>query len=441
MLEKLKNGLREAIDKITKAGYVDKDAVEELIRDLQRTFLATDVDVKLLSELSKRIRNRALKEKPAPGMTIREHVIKAVYEELVRFVGEEKPEIKLGKQRILLIGLFGAGKTSSASKLARFYQRKGLKPAMIACDVHRPAAPLQLKQLGDKIGVPVYTSESNDPIKILYEGLEQFRNKDVIIVDSAGRDAIDKELAEELKKLAAAYQPDETLLVVPADIGQAAGKQAREFQRLVGITGIVITKLDATAKGGGAIATCSATGAKIKFITVGETSDDLEEYNPERFIARLIGFPDLQSLLEKAKSVIDEKKAKRMIKGEFDLEDFCSQLEGMQSLGFSQILDSIGLGKLAAKLGKKLPGGLDAQQDKMKKWKHIINSMTPEERTKPEIINSSRIRRIAKGSGTSEAEVRELLSNYNKVKKMLRKVSPAKLKRGGLGGIFKGFGI
>ena len=230
--------------------------------------------------------------------------------------------------------------------------------------------------------------------------------------------------------------PDERILVIPADIGQAAKQQASAFHDALGITDVIVTKLDATAKGGGALTACYSTNAKVRFITVGERPEDLEMYDPEKFVARLIGFPDLETLLEKARAVVDEKKAEKIVKGDFDLEDFYSQIEGVQKIGpFSQIMDMMGMGKLAGR------ADLGVQEEKMHKWKFILQSMTPEEKANPDIINPSRIKRIASGSGTAESDVRELISNYNKVKKMIKKISPEKMKRGGFGNLFKQFGM
>ncbi|MCX6819552.1 MAG: signal recognition particle receptor subunit alpha [Candidatus Aenigmarchaeota archaeon] len=436
MLKGLSDKLRESLEKLARLGLVDTSAVEDLVRDIQRSLISADVDVELVFQLSENIRKRSFEKIPA-GLSRKEHVIKVVYEELTKILGEKKSEIELKPKKILLVGLFGSGKTTCASKLARFYQKKGLKPAMICCDVVRPAAYEQLEQLAHKIDVPFFGIKAEkDSSKVLKDSMSKAR-ADVLIVDSSGRSALDKDLIDEIKKLNEILQPDERILVIPADIGQAAREQANAFHAALGITDVIVTKMDATAKGGGALTACYETGAKVKFISVGETPEDLELYDPEKFVARLIGFPDLETLLEKARAVVDEKKAEKLIKGDFDLDDFYSQIESMQKMGpVSQMLDMMGMGKL----GAKVPGGLDVQEAKMKKWKFIIQSMTPEEKANPDIINSSRVARIANGSGCKEPEVRELVANYNKVKKMMKKISPAKLKRGGLGGIFKQFG-
>ncbi len=442
MLKGLSAKLRESLEKLARSG-ADKEAVEEMLRDMQRSLISADVDVRTVYDMTEALRKRCQGDM-LPGMTRKEHVIKAVYEELTRIMGEKKPDVSLGRKKILLVGLYASGKTSTAAKLARFYKKKGLKPALVACDTIRPAAYEQLQQLAEKIEVPFYGEKGEkDSARILSNALKKF-DEDVIIIDSAGRNALELELIDEVKRLnetaRKSVKEDESMekiLVLPADIGQAAKVQAASFHEALGITDVIVTKLDATAKGGGALTACYQTGAKVKFITVGEGVDDLEMYNPEKFVSRLIGFPDLETLLEKARSSIDEDKAKKIIKGDFDIEDFYSQVEGVRGMGsLSQIMDTMGLGKMA----KKVPN-LDVQEAKMKKWKYAIQSMSTEEKANPESINSSRIRRIAKGSGCTEAEVRELLSNYQKSKKMMKMISPGKLKRGGMAGLFRQFGL
>jgi signal recognition particle subunit SRP54 len=292
-----------------------------------------------------------------------------------------------------------------------------------------------LQQLANKIEVPFYGEKGKNPAEIVKNALVKVQC-DVLIVDSSGRNALDPALIDEIKGISDLLKPDERILVIPADIGQAAREQANAFHSALGVTDVIVTKLDATAKGGGALTACHETGAQVKFITVGETIEDMELYDPEKFVARLIGFPDLETLLEKARSVMDEKKAQKIMKGDFDLDDFYSQVEGMQKMGpLSGVLDMMGMGKMAG----KVPGGLEVQEQKMKKWKYALQSMTPEEKVQPEILNNNRISRIARGSGCAESDVRELVANYNKVKKLMKTISPGKLKRGGMGGIFRQF--
>jgi signal recognition particle subunit SRP54 len=438
MLEKLASGLRAALQKISRAGYIDKNVVDELVRDLQRTLLAGDVDVKLVFSLTEKIKERAFGEKPPAGMSPKEHIVRIVYDELVKFVGE-KPKILLKPHRIMFIGTHGSGKTTSIGKIARFYQRKGLKPALIGCDVHRPAAMTQLEQIAEQVGVPVYAPANiKNTAAIINAGIDRFAKKyDILIFDAAGRSALDPELAAELRELGRLIKPDEVLLTIPADLGQAAGEQARAFKELVGITGVFLTKLDATARGGGAITACAVTGAPVKFIGTGEKLTALEIFDPARFISRLIGFGDLQSLLERAKEAVKPEAAKAIITGKFTMGEFYEQIKAMQRMGpLKSMLEMIpGIGAL------KLPKGLDIakQEAKMRRWKYIIESMTMEERADPAILNASRITRIAKGSGTSEADVRELLKYYAQTKKMIRMVAGGGLKRGMLAALARRF--
>ena len=438
MIPTLGKGLSNLLKKIIRAGRVDKEEVESFIKELQRILLQADVSVDLVKKISDNIRRKCLKEKIPPGVTLREHVVKVLYDELVELLGKETSSL-LGKRRIMLIGLFGSGKTTSAAKLARYFQKQGLKPALVACDYHRPAAPEQLKQLGKKIGVPVYIDEDKDPYKAAKTAIEKLKKIDVLIFDTAGRDALDKKLAEELKKLGKIINPDEVLLVIPADIGKIGGRQAEEFNKLIGITGVLITRMDGTAKGGGALAACSATGAKVKFIGVGEKLEDLEAYDPVRFVSRLLGMGDLQTLLEKLKEVeIKEKEVEKIVEGKFTLQDFYNQINSIGKMGsLSSIMQMI------PGFSYSLPEDLlKAQEDKIKKWKVIIQSMTLEERENPEIINSSRIRRIAKGCGCKESEVRELLRQYTQTKKMMKKLGGMKgLKRGALLKLARKFGL
>jgi len=438
MFDSLGKGLSSLIKRLVTSVSIDKAAVEEILKDLKVILLQADVDISLTEELIKNIRKKCLEEKVPAGLTLREHVLKTIYEELVRLLGE-KPAGLIGKKKIMFVGLFGVGKTSSVGKLARYFQKQGLRPALVALDYHRPAAPEQLKQLGDQIKVPVHIQSNKNPYDAAIEGMKKFEKYDVLIFDTAGRNALDKELADELKKLGEKIKPDEVILTIPADLGKVAKKQSEEFHKLVGITGIFITKMDGTAKAGGALAACSATKAKVKFIGTGEHIEDFEVYDPERFVSRLLGLGDLQTLLEKAKEAeIKPEKVEKIVEGKFTLQDFMEQIEAMQKMG--------PLGKIAQMipgLGMKVPEDLmEKQEEKMKHYKHIIQSMTKEERENPEIINASRIKRIAKGSGRSEAEVRELLQQYEQMKKLMKMLGgKAGLERGALGKLMKQFGL
>lgn len=441
VLEKFGSGLKNAFKKAAGLAIVDKKAVESIVRDLQRALIQSDVDIKMVSELSKNIKDKVLKAKLPKGMSLKEYFIKTLYEEMVNFLGREPGTIPLKKQRILMVGLFGSGKTTHAGKLAKWFKTRGMKPGMVACDTHRAAAQTQLKQLGKKLEIPVY-SEGKKPKDIAKNAIKKSR-EDILIFDSAGRDALDKDLAKELKDLGKLIKPQEVFLVIPADLGQAARKQSEEFNKLVGITGIIVTKLDGTARGGGALAATRESKAVVKFIGTGEKPDDLEVYNPKRFVSKLIGYGDIEGLLEKAKSAgvdVSEEKAKDLLRGDFTLEDFQDQLKQMQKMGpLKKVMEMI-----PGASGLKLPKGfMDVQEGKMKCWNHIIKSMTKEERRDPEkVMNASRIKRIAKGAGVKEAEVRELLKYYKQSKKIMKLAKGGKgLKRGPLAQLAKQFGM
>jgi len=439
MFDDLGKNLSNLIRKIVMGTTIDKKTVEEVLQDLKKILLQSDVDIKLIDELIDNIRKKCLEEKIPAGLTLREYVLKSIYEGLTKLLGE-RPAGLIGKKKIMFVGLFGSGKTTSIAKLAKYLQKQGLRPALVALDYHRPAAPEQLQQLGKQINVPVFVHPNKDPYEGAKEGLEKFEKYDTIIFDTAGRNALDKELANELKKLGEIIKPDEVLLTIPADLGKVAKIQSEEFNKLVGITGIFITKMDGTAKAGGALAAASVTGAKVKFIGIGETIEDLEVYNPERFVSRLLGLGDLQTLLEKAKEVeIKPEKVEKIIEGKFTLQDFYEQIEAMQKMG--------PLGKVAGMIPgmgmMKLPEGMmEKQEEKMKHYKHIMQSMTKTEKEDPEVISSSRIARIAKGCGRSEAEVRELIHQYEQMKKMMKMLGgKAGLERGALGKLMKQLGF
>jgi signal recognition particle subunit SRP54 len=410
------------VEKIKRAVLITDEVVEEITNDLRRTLLEADVNVKLTMELIERIKKRSRGEIPK-GMSKKEYLIKILYDELVAILGEGV-EITLEPKRILLVGLYGSGKTSFAAKLARYYQRRNLNVGLVCCDTTREAAYDQLKQLASQIHVAFYGERENkNSAEIAKNALQKFRDKDIIIFDSSGRNALDESLIEEIKNMNEIVKPKEIILIIPADIGQAAYDQAKAFKEALNITSIVVTKLDATAKGGGALTACAATGAKISFLSVGEKVDDIELYNPQRFVSRLLGFGDIEGLLEKIKETDAPKIAEKILEEEFTIEDFIRQSQEVQKVGsFDKIFDMLGL-------GGKIPNELlTAQQEKMKRWKYIIDSMTKEERKNPEIINASRIQRIARGSGTSESDVRELLAAYKQTKKMMQAFKPGRLR-------------
>jgi len=422
-LERLGSSLYEAIKKIFRASIVDEAAVKELVRDIQRALLQADVNVQLVLNISKKIEDRALKEKIPPGISRREHVIKVVYEELTRFLGEKPAPIKIepGKRNIImLVGIQGSGKTTAAAKLARYFQKRGLKTAIVCADTYRPGAYAQLQQLADRINVPLYGNpKEKNPVKIALEGLKLFKDKDIIIVDTAGRHKEEKELIKEMKMLEKNIKPDEIMLVIDGTIGQQAMVQAKAFNEATPIGSILVTKLDGSARGGGALSAVAATGAPIKFIGTGEKIGDIEPFIPSRFVGRLLGMGDLETLLEKVREAevkVPEKKAKAILSGKFTLTDMYEQFEAMKGMGpFRKLL------KMIPGMSYNIPEDmLNMAEDRLEKWRVMIQSMTPEEKENPKIFNASRIRRVARGSGTSEKEVKELLKQYSMMRRMIK---------------------
>jgi signal recognition particle subunit SRP54 len=421
VLEELGNSLKASLNRLLTSITVDKKLIEQTIVDIRRALIQSDVNLQLANELADKIRKRAFEESTPKGMSKREHVIKIVYEELVNLLGKKFEPLNLNKKPflILMAGLLGSGKTTSTVKLARYLQKQGKSVGIICADVYRPAALEQLQQLGKQINVQVYGEKGNkNPIEIIENGIKEFSKKDVIIIDTAGRHKQEEKLMKEIEEIGKKIKPDETILVIDATIGQQAKVQAEAFHKVVPIGSIMITKMDGTSKGGGALSACSVTGAKVRFIGTGEKIENLELYDPDRFVSRLLGLGDLQTLLEKVKEAeIKKESVEKIIEGKFTLQDFMEQIENIRKVGpLSQIVSMIpGFGAI------KFPkDALEKQEEKMKIWKFIIQSMTKEERENPEIIDSSRIKRIAKGSGRKEEEVRELLNQYNQMKKMLK---------------------
>lgn len=422
-LEKLGSSLYDSLKKLLRVSAIDEAAVKELVRDLQRALLLADVNVRLVLELSKRVEERALKEKIPPGISRREHAIKVVYEELTRFLGEKAVPLKVNPKKrnvFMLVGIQGSGKTTTAAKLARYLQKRGYKTALICTDTYRPGAYAQLKQLASRINVPVYGDEKEkDAVKIALEGLRKFENYDVVLIDTAGRHKDEKSLIEEMKSLEKTINPDEIIMVIDGTIGQQAASQAAAFHKATPIGSIIVAKLDGSARGGGALSAVAAIGAPIKFIGTGEKIEDLEPFDPPRFTSRLLGMGDLQGLIEKVREAevkVPEKKAKAFLSGKFTLADMYEQFEAMRSMGpISRIL------KMLPGFGYDIPDEMmNLAEEQMKKWKVIIQSMTPEERENPRIIKSSRTRRIARGSGTSERDVKMLIQQYNRLRKMIK---------------------
>ncbi len=423
VLEKLGSSLRATLQKITGVGLVDEKIINELVKDIQRALLQSDTNVKLVFALGKNIKERARQKAPT-GITQREYLINIVYEELVVFLGSDVREITLDKKpkKIMLVGLFGSGKTTTCGKLAKYYKKRGMKIAVIQTDTWRPAAYEQLKQLASDVGVDFFGSETEKDPAVIYAKYETELNQyDLVIVDTAGRDALSDELITELTAIHNLVGADEKLLVISADIGQAAQKQAQMFHDTCGVTGVIVTKLEGTAKGGGALSACAITGAPIMFIGVGEKVDDLEVFYPKRFVGRLLGMGDLESLLEKAKEAISEEKAVDMtdkfMSGEFNLNDLYEQMSSMKKMGSLGKLMEMIPGMNSLKLPKEM---LDVQEGKLEKWKFAMDSMTEAEKVDPSLFSSSRIERVANGAGITVRDVRDLLKQFRSSKKMMK---------------------
>ncbi|HJJ32871.1 MAG TPA: signal recognition particle protein Srp54 [Methanocorpusculum sp.] len=417
-MDSLSSSLKDALRKLAGKTIIDRAAVDELVKDLQRALLTADVNVKLVMQLSQRVKARALDEELPKGINAREHVLRIVYQELVSLVGREA-EFSLKPQKILMAGLQGSGKTTTTGKLCRYFQRKGMKVGAIGADNFRPGAYAQLSTLCNKINVPCYGDpKEKDAVKIVKDGLAALKDVEVIIVDTAGRHALEDDLIEEITQVNEFLKPDHRWLVLDAAIGQAAREQARRFHEAIGIDGVIIIKMDGTAKGGGAMSAVSETESGIVFIGSGETIEDLEKFEANGYISRLLGMGDLKALVEKAEETIkaEDVDVNKMLRGKFTLNDMYKQLEAVQKMGpLKQVMSMLPLG------GAKLPeGALDDAGAKMKHFRIIMDSMTPEELEDPSLINTSRMMRVAKGSGTSVDDVRDLMKYYKMMQKTLK---------------------
>jgi len=418
MLDRLGSGLKDAVKKLAGKTVIDKAAVDELVKDLQRVLLQADVNVKLVMKLSKAIKERSLEEEPPKGMSVREHVLRIVYQELVRLMGQEI-EVALGPQTILMAGLQGSGKTTTTGKLSRHFQKKGLRVGVICADVFRPGAYDQLKTLCDKVNVPCYGEPGEtDAVKIVENGIKQLGNTEVLIIDTQGRHALEDELIEEIIAINDLSKASHRWLVLDAALGQQAREQAARFHEAIDIDGVIITKMDGTAKGGGALSAVAETGSGIVFVGSGETIEDLERFDPDSFISRLLGMGDLRSLIERAEEAIgdEELDVNAMMKGKFTLRDMYKQLESLKKMGpLKQVMSMLPLGNL------EIPeDAFDTTGKKMEIYKVIMDSMTNEELDDPSVIHASRIQRIATGAGVPVEDVRELLKYHKTMQRTLK---------------------
>ncbi|WP_247730895.1 signal recognition particle protein Srp54 [Halovivax limisalsi] len=427
VLDDLGSSLRGTLDDLRGKSRISEEDVQSVVKEIQRSLLSADVDVSLVMDLSDSIETRALEEEPPAGTPARDFILRIVYEELVALIGEST-ELPLEEQTILLAGLQGSGKTTSAAKMAWWFSTKGLKPAVIQTDTFRPGAYDQAQQMTDRAEVDFYGDpDAEDPVEIARQGLEETSEADVHIVDTAGRHALEDDLIAEIEEIEGVVEPDTSLLVLDAAIGQGAKDQAREFDDSIGIDGVVITKLDGTAKGGGALAAVDQTDSSIAFLGTGEEVDDIERFEPEGFISRLLGMGDLGQLAERVERAMeqtdieeDDWDPEEMLQGNFTLNDMQKQLEAMNNMGpLSQVLDMIpGMG---GGIKDQLPDdAMDVTEERMHTFQVIMDSMTDAEKEYPRAIGASQIERIARGSGTSEESVRELLQQYKMMEQTIK---------------------
>jgi len=424
--------IKDAVIRFVKGSDPYEQAVEAFIRELQKSLIQADVNVKLVFDLSNRIREQARSSEPPPGFSRRDWFIKIVYDNLAEiFGGDRIPSAAPPKQPyvILMVGIQGSGKTTTCAKIAYYYKKLGYRPCLVAADTYRPGAFEQLSQLASLIAVPIYGEPgSSDPVGIAVRGVDALvkRGCNIVIVDTAGRHGYgsEKALLDEMKSVADAIKPDEVMLVLDATIGQRAYDLAKRFHETVPIGSIVVTKLDGSARGGGALSAVAATGATIKFIGTGEKVEELEVFNPRRFVSRILGLGDIEGIIEKFRALEESRELERRISraistGRLSLADVYVQVRSILRMGpLAKILQMIPglsasiIGDEEAKIGEK----------KMRKWINIMDSMTYEELENPKIIDRSRMRRIALGAGVSIEDVKELLSYYENVQRMIKEV-------------------
>ncbi len=423
MFSNLSENLQETFKKLRGHGKISESNISDAMREVRLALLEADVELSVAKEFIARVKEKALGEAVLRTISPGQQIVKIFNDEIAALLGGDAAPLDLNPPaRILLVGLNGAGKTTTSAKLALHLRKQGRRPLLVACDLYRPAAVEQLVTLGKQIDVPVFRPEpgESDVLKVAKEALKwaEQQNGTVLIFDTAGRQEVDEALVEELRQLHRFLEPRETLLVADAATGQQAVNVAKTFDGIIGLTGLVLTKLDGDARGGAALSMRSVTGKPIKFAGVGEKLSDFEAFVPDRMAGRILGMGDIVGLVEKAAEAIDENEALRMAerlkRADFDFNDFLAQMRMMKRMGGMQSL----LGMIPG-MGDKLKG-VDLDDRRMKRTEAIVLSMTPQERSRPEIIKASRRRRIAMGSGTSVTQVNQLLKQFGEMRKMMR---------------------
>ncbi len=434
MFQNLTEKLANAFKKFRNKGKLTEADVKEGMREVKLALLEADVNFKVVKEFVRAVTERAIGSEVLESLLPAQQIVKIVNEELIKLMGEETPKINISPKPptvIMMVGLQGAGKTTHAGKIANMYKQKSKRPLLVACDVYRPAAVDQLKIVGDTVGIPVFSMGTKiSPVEIAKAGVEHAKKNgnDMVIIDTAGRLHIDEELMTELVNIKSSLSPAEILLVVDAMTGQDAVNVAKSFNDLLDITGVVMTKMDGDTRGGAALSVKYITGKPIKFIGTGEKLDAIELFHPDRMASRILGMGDILSLIEKAESAFDEKNAreleKKMREQTFSLEDFLEQMRQLKKMGN---LDQILAMMPGANAGALKNAQIDEKQ--MDRIEAMILSMTPAERLKPEIINGSRRKRIAQGSGTQVEDLNRLLKQFDQMKKMMKQFSGKKMKK------------
>ncbi|MFN8532973.1 MAG: signal recognition particle protein [Dehalococcoidia bacterium] len=438
MFESLSDKLQDVFRRLSSKGRLDERDIDEAMKEVRRALLEADVNFKVVRQFEARVKERAIGAEVLQSLTPAQQVIKIVHEELVTMLGGGNSRLEMASQPptiVMMVGLQGSGKTTTAAKLGLQLRRAGQRPLLVAADVRRPAAIDQLVALGKQLDVPVHhEAPSVGAVAICKNALRQAReiNASHVILDTAGRLTIDDEMMKEVVAIRDQLRPNETLLVADAMTGQDAVRTAEAFNERVGLSGLILTKVDGDARGGAALSIRSVTGVPIKFLGVGEKADALEPFHPDRLASRILGMGDVLTLIERAQQTFDQEQAlklqKKMRQATFDLEDFLGQLQQLKKMGpLQQILEMIpGMGRIT----KNLPTGALDDRD-LKRVEAIIYSMTPQERRHPEILNGSRRRRIALGSGTSPADVNALLNQFTQMRKMMKQMANVGASKGG----------